>query len=213
MDFEEFFRHLVDPSSPQHQYAWREFLTRYRKMLEDTIAWRCSKWNSKALRKQISEVVDDVLGRVIEILFRKNFKALKNCKNKDNEGKFISYLRTIANNATSKYLSEYFSKIEISENDLTGDESGFIDTLRGLDDDARWETYEHQVNKIYSRVKRKRGNLERDIHIFWLYVWGDFEKETIVNFPCLQSSGEPHNVDNVVNRIKDLLRKNKRKGQ
>jgi DNA-directed RNA polymerase specialized sigma24 family protein len=211
MKFEELFQHLVDPSSPQHQDAWREFMHRYRKILENNIAWRCRRWNSRALKKQINDVVDDVLGRVLNILCRNNFRALKNYQNKDNEAKFKSYLRIIANNATSKYLKDNYSGKETSESDIFRDESSFIDTLRGMEDDARWETYEYFVNKIYSRVKRKRGNLERDVHMFWLYVWGDFDKETIVTFPCLQGSGDPHNVDNVVNRIKDLLRKNNHK--
>jgi DNA-directed RNA polymerase specialized sigma24 family protein len=183
MKFEELFQHLVDPSSPQHQDAWREFMHRYRKILENNIAWRCRRWNSRALKKQINDVVDDVLGRVLNILCRNNCRALKNYQNKDNEAKFKSYLRIIANNATSKYLKDNYSGKETSESDIFRDESSFIDTLRGMEDDARWETYEYFVNKIYSRVKRKRGNLERDVHMFWLYVWGDFDKETIVTFP------------------------------
>lgn len=211
MDFEELFKHLINPASPQHQNAWREFMKRYREELENIIAWRCYKWNNKALKKQISDVVDDVLGIVLNILCRNNFRALKNYKNKDEEEKFKSYLRTIASNATSKYLKDNYSGIETSESDIFQDESSFLDTLKGMENDARWETYEYFLNRIYSRVKKRRGNLERDIHIFWLYVWGDFDKETIVTFPCLQGSGDPHNVDNVVNRIKDLLRKGHRK--
>lgn len=186
-------------------------MKRYREELENIIAWRCYKWNNKALKKQISDVVDDVLGIVLNILCRNNFRALKNYKNKDEEEKFKSYLRTIASNATSKYLKDNYSGIETSESDIFQDESSFLDTLKGMENDARWETYEYFLNRIYSRVKKRRGNLERDIHIFWLYVWGDFDKETIVTFPCLQGSGDPHNVDNVVNRIKDLLRKGHRK--
>jgi hypothetical protein len=211
MDFEKLIEHLVDPASPQHQNAWREFMARYRKILEDTIAWRCYKWNSRTLKKQISDVVDDALGRVLNILCRDNFRALKNYKNKDNEKKFISYLRIIANHAASRILKNNYSGIESTDSDIYQDESSFMDTLKSMEDDARWEMYEDFVNTIYSRVKRKRSNLERDIHIFWLYVWGDFDKETIVTFPCLQGSGDPHNVDNVVNRIKELLRKEDRK--
>lgn len=206
MSFEELFAHLIDPSSPEHQSAWKEFMRRYEKVIKDTIAWRCYNWNSKALKKQISDVIDTVKLGVLHILCRDDFRALKNFRHKDNETRFKAYLRMIATHEASRHLIKYFPKIIIPEpGDESSDDNRFLDTLRGIDDQSRWELYEHVVDHFYDQAKKKRGNLERDIHIFWLYVWAEFDHQMIINLPCLRGM-EEHNVNVVVNRMKDVIR-------
>lgn len=181
-------------------------MRRYRNNpLENTIAWRCYKWDSKSLKKQISDVVDTVLGEVLRILCKNDFQVLKNFRHKDSESKFKAYLRMIASHETSRYLREEFPSGKISENELP-DESDLLDTLRGIDDQSRWELYEEINNCFYDSARKKRGNLERDIHMFWLYVWSEFDQGMIINLPCLLGM-EEHNVDVVVNRMKDIIRR------
>jgi hypothetical protein len=207
MTFEELFDHLINSSSSRHQSAWLEFMRRYEKILENTIAWRCYNWNSKALKKQISDVIDTVKSGVLLILCRNDFRALKNFRHKDNEKKFVSYLRMIATNDTGRYLKKNFPRGVITEEELSGgeNEDNLLDTLRGMDDEARWEIYEHIVAHFYTDSKRTRGNLDRDIQMFWLYLWAELDNQMIVSIPCLRGM-DPHNVDVVVSRMKNILR-------
>jgi len=207
MSFEELFAHLINPSSPRHQFAWREFMRRYEKILENTIAWRCYNWNSKALKKQISDVIDTVKSAVLLILCKDDFRVLKNFRHKDNERRFIAYLRMIATHDTGRHLKKNFPRELIPEEELSGgeNEDNLLDTLRGMDEQARWEIYEHVVAHFYEGSKKSRGNLDRDIQMFWLYLWAELDNQMIVSIPCLRGM-DAHNVDVVVSRMKKILR-------
>lgn len=182
-------------------------MRRYEKVLENTIAWRCYNWNSKALKKQISDVIDTVKSAVLLILCKDDFRVLKNFRHKDNEKRFIAYLRMIATNETGRHLKKNFPRELIPEEELSGgeNEENLLDTLRGMDEQSRWEIYEHVVAHFYEGSKKTRGNLDRDIQMFWLYLWGELDNQMIVSIPCLRGM-DAHNVDVVVSRMRKILR-------
>lgn len=210
MSFEELFEHLINPASPRHQWAWKEFLQRYREVIREAIKWRCYRWNSKMLRKQVGDVINDVEMRVFEILFKDGFKALRDFRQKDSENKFIAWLRQISSRAAGRDLKDKFlGDIRVLVEDITQEDDASLDYIKGSDEDARWENFEDWAAIYYNEIKKKRGNLERDLHMFMLRTWAEFDAETVVSFPCFKGM-KPHNVEVVVNRIRDIIGKRKK---
>ncbi|MCB0306534.1 MAG: hypothetical protein KDI38_22420, partial [Calditrichaeota bacterium] len=71
------------------------------------------------------------------------------------------------------------------------------------------ELYEHIVEVVRREKGGRRGNAERDLHIFLLYTLADFDQEMITALPVFCGEGREigHRVvDNVVNRIRVILR-------
>ncbi len=210
MSFEELFEHLINPASPRHEWAWKEFMRRYREAIREAIKWRCYRWNSKMLRKQIGDVIDDVEMRVLEILVKDGFKALRDFRQKDSEGKFKAWLCQISSRAAGRDLKDklFGGKRTIVE-DPVQEEDASLDIIKGADEDIRWENFEDWAAIYYDETKKKRGNLERDLHMFMLRSWAEFDPEKIVSFPCLKGM-KPHNVEVVVNRVRDIIGKRKK---
>ena len=78
------------------------------------------------------------------------------------------------------------------------------DLLGGLPLDNRWEIYDNMVSRLRESGSKKR-NLERDINIFFIYVWADFSEDMILFNPCFSDIGH-RVVDNVVNRMRKQLK-------
>ncbi|MCK6623123.1 MAG: hypothetical protein HUU32_16095 [Calditrichaceae bacterium] len=209
MSFEELFEHLINPASPRYEWAWKEFMRRYGKVIREAIKWRCYRWNSRMLRKQIGDVINDIEMRVLEILFKDGFKALRDFRQKDSEEKFIAWLRQISSRAAGRELKDkLLDDIRVSGEDLAQDDEASLDIIKGADDDTRWENFEDWATVYYDEIKKKRGNLERDLHMFMLRAWAEFDPEKIVSFPCFKGM-KPHNVEVVVNRVRDIIGKRK----
>ena len=196
MTLSELLYHCSRPESSSYEYAWREFLTRYKVIIYNFITRRCLSWNTTRLRKQLPDVVNDIASDVFIILN----KSINTFKEIEAEEKFIAWLAVICNRAVSHYLKKQFISII---NDNSADE--YQQFIGSLQMDSRWELYDTVVWKIRDSKAKPGKNLERDINIFLLYLWGDFSIEMITSDPCYRDIG-PRVIDNVVNRLRILLK-------
>ncbi|MFZ5516559.1 MAG: hypothetical protein ACOY90_07955 [Candidatus Zhuqueibacterota bacterium] len=197
------FQQLIDdcshPDSADYEHAWRQFIERYKLFIYNHVARSCRKWNVPRLNIQYSETVNDIFSEVIMVLCNNACKALKDFRARDNEKMFLSWLATICSRSTGRFIQSHFTRV-LSETEI----DTFIEYLIDLDFDTRWELYEAIVARLRSASGAKKRNLERDVHVFLLYVWADFSAPMQKNHPCLKSM-EPHAVDVVVNRIRQQL--------
>ncbi len=194
-----------DPRSPDFERGWGEFLNRYKMLIYNNIIKRSKDWNVPRLRLQLREVVDDIFGEVMIILCKNNYQALRNFKARDNEKVFTYYLITTCHRAVGRYVQKHFmdTLVECEFEEV----SSFSEYIKYLSVDTRWQLYETIVDMLRGAAKRARANLERDIHIFHLYVWSDFDHSMITNLPCLKTIGH-RVIDNVVNRMRNILKEN-----
>ena len=194
-----------DPASPHFEYAWREFLKRYKMLIYNNVIKRCKDWNVPRLRLQFNEVVDDVFGEVLIILCKNNYHALRSFKARDNERAFVYYLITTTHRAVGRYVQKHYldSLVECEFEDV----SSFSEHIKYLNLDTRWQLYETIVQQLRDAAKRSRANLERDIHIFHLYIFSDFDHHMITSLPCLKTIGH-RVIDNVVNRVRSIIKEN-----
>lgn len=209
----ELRQHMTQRIPPHlHQQAWGEFLLRYRALIETAIARRCHAWNSRALDLQRSDVVDDVFSSVMAGLVDGDFNALKSFRG-SSEGEFRSWLNVVAKRAAGRFLrNRSFERYiggedESSQSDLP--DYLLKDYLADLDEHTKAELYEHIVEIVRREKSGRRGNAERDLHIFLLYTLADFDQEMITALPVFRGEGREigHRVvDNVVNRIRTILR-------
>ena len=197
----ELIEHCSDRRSPLHSQGWSQFLDRYKTYIYASVKRRAYEWNAPRLRRQIDDVVGDVVTNVIGILCDQDFKVLKNFRAKESEAAFRWYLQLICRNETGHYLKRYFP---LATEDGSVEESlaamrQFVD---GMEEDTRAELYEELVD-CFRNYKASKGNYERDIHLFMLYRMADLDQEMIALSPCLQIGHRV--VDNAANRMKGIL--------
>lgn len=197
----ELIQHCCDRRSSAHARSWIQFMDNYRAYIYASVKRRAYEWNTPRLRRQMNDVVDDVVTSVIGILCENDFKALKNFRAKESEAAFRWYLQLICRNETGRYLKKYFP--------LTSEDSSVEDSVavirqfvQGMEEDTRAEFYEELVDCLRN-YKASKGNYERDIHLFMLYRIADFDQDMIALSPCLQIGHRV--VDNAANRIKTIL--------
>ncbi|MFQ5708742.1 MAG: hypothetical protein ACE5HO_14900 [bacterium] len=200
------FRQLLEfcsnPDCPQWQFAWSEFIRRYKKYMYNVILNRCLMYKNGRMRRQLSEVVNDIFSNATAQLYKNNCRALQEFRARDNEKMFLAWLAIICNRKTSTHVNKFFIK-PLFENDI--DE--LHQCIQSIDPAMRWQLYDYYVSAL-RKCKGSKRTTERDINIFKLYVWADFSNEMILSIPCLSSIGG-RVVDNVVNRMRKCLRKNK----
>jgi len=192
-----------DVSSPLWQWAWNEFYAQYDGFIREKILEQCSSWRVSRLPLQFSETVLDIKGKVYFDLCKNDCKPIRGFRGGDNEKIFRAWLRKICYNTTKAHLGRYF-KDSIVENDL----DSIKKYVKGLDFSARWELFDSVVKVIESNRTEKKGNKERDINIFLLYVWADFNSEMMSFHPFLKTMGH-RVVDNVVSRTRKQLCNNR----
>ena len=202
MQLAELIQHCTNQGSQQYQQAWHEFIARYKTAVYSAITKRCLSWNAPRLRRQLSDVVNDISAEVFVILY----KSLATFKETENERKFIIWLTTISNRAVSHYMQRYFLQT-LSDFDITE----FQDLMGGVNFDSRWELYEFTVKKMRAQKSVKKKNLERDINIFLMYIWSDFSDKMVLTNPCYQQLGH-RVIDNVVGRMRSYLEIEKKPG-
>ena len=188
--------HCSDVRSSRREAAWRQFLKRYKVFIYQVVTRRCLTWRVSRLRRQLSDVVNDIVCEVFAILCN----SLSDFREVSDEKKFKLWLATISNRAVSRYLRREFFE-ELAEPDL----EEFQNYIHNLEYDTRWELYENIVEKLASTASSKKKNLERDINIFLLYTWADLSQPMILAHPCYVDMGH-RVIDNVVNRMRDVLK-------
>ena len=195
----ELLINCCDELSPHRESAWREFLKRYKHFIYQVITHRCLGWQVSRLRRQLSDVVNDVVSEVFIILTH----SLVQYREVDNEKKFRVWLATVCNRATGRYLKrEFFS--EIVETDI----EEFHNYIHGLEFDSLWELYESVIDQLRSNNSAKKRNLERDINIFQLYIWSDLSQLNIQTHPCYADIGH-RVIDNIIHRLRAQLKEDK----
>jgi DNA-directed RNA polymerase specialized sigma24 family protein len=185
-----------NPKSALREEAWREFLRNYKVFIYQNVARYCCNWRIPRLRRQLSDVVNDIVAEVYLILC----SSLANYREVADEKKFKLWLATICSRTVSRYIQREFIPI------ITGpDFEEFQEFLFELQSDHRWELYEAIVDILRRSNTAKKRNDERDINIFLLYVWADFNNEMILAHPCYRKLGH-RVIDNVANRMRSLLK-------
>jgi len=188
-----------DKDSSNWELAWREFLSRYKTFIYKMITHRCINWRVTRLRRQLSDVVNDVVSEVFTILSQ----SISQYREVENEARFRIWLGTICSRAASRYLKrEFFT--EMAEPDL----EEFQNYIQGLEFDFRWELYESVITRLRSSDSTKKKNIERDINLFQLYIWSDLSQPMILTHPCYSTIGH-RVIDNVINRLRESLKNNK----
>jgi DNA-directed RNA polymerase specialized sigma24 family protein len=186
----------LDREHVLYQQAWREFIRRYKTFIYQIINYRCLNWRACRLRRQLSDVVNDIVSEVFIILTR----SLDQYRERENEERFRFWLATICNRAAGRYLkSEFFT--EMAEPDL----EEFRNYLHEMPFDTRWELYESVVVQLRAADSTKKRNLERDINIFQFYIWSDLSQAIIQVHPCYRALGQ-RVIDNVINRLRRQLK-------
>ena len=185
-----------DPKSPYREEAWREFLKIYKIFIYQNVTRYCCNWRIPRLRRQLSDVVNDIVSEIYIILC----STMSSYREVTDEKKFRFWLATICSRTVSRYIQREFSHVMANP-----DIEEFQDFLFELHRDNRWELYEAIVERLRNSKTGKKRNVERDINIFLLYVWADLNNDMILSHPCYRQLG--HRVlDNVVNRMRSLLK-------
>ena len=201
MTFDEMLTHCSDPASSRYELAWTEFIRRYEKLIYNVALKRINEWNHPNARRNKQQMADDIYSTVLETFYGRGGRVLKNFQARDNEKKFVSFISTTTRRAAGRYLTKQLpaSIVGTSVEDIIT----FI--ADSSDSELRWSLYESVVNEVRDQAKTKRGNLERDINIFLLYVWAGFDQQMIDKCPHLNGLGH-RVVDLVVHRLRGTLR-------
>lgn len=183
--------YCCDVKSSSHDFAWREFLQRYKMFMYKITTKSCMEFNVPRLNRQLSETVNDIIGEVFVNLCNNHFKALSDYQAVDNEKMFLAWLAIICKRTTSRNLKKYFRDLFVEN-----DPEELHTYLNGLKLDTRWIIYDDLVTDLRACSKTNRENEARDIHIFMLYKWEQFSQPMIMSHPCLRTIG--HRVIEVV---------------
>lgn len=202
MTFEELIDACSHPGSSSWDLGWKEFIRRYKRFIYNNVTKTCVAWNVPRLHKQLTDSVNDVVSEIIYLLCRNECKVLRDFRNRTSEQAFLSWLAVICRRASSRYIQQNFTNV-ITDGDI----SEIKKYVGCLEFNIQWELYEHLVAQCRISSKKKKPNIERDIHIFQLYAWADFSADMISSMPCLKSIGY-RVVDNVVNRMRKHLKSN-----
>jgi len=199
--FKELLDYCSDPDSEYWELAWKEFLRRYKNYLYKAILRRCLKFHHSRIRKQLSDIVNDIFSEVVYNLYKNDCRALKQYRARENEKVFLSFLTVICNITTLSHLKK------IAVLPVLDEKPEFIQTFfQSVEKDMKWHIYEDCVT-----VLRQEGtgapNAERDIAIFNLYVIAGFTTAMILSLPSYSDVGD-RVVDNVVYRARQCLKRN-----
>jgi DNA-directed RNA polymerase specialized sigma24 family protein len=185
-----------NPRSPYREEAWREFIKIYKIFIYQNVTRYCYNWRIPRLRRQLSDVVNDIVAEIYLILC----SSLSSYREVTDEKKFRFWLATICSRTVSRYIQREFVPMMANP-----DFEEFQDYLFELQSDNRWELYEAIVDMLRRSDSAKKRNSERDINIFLLYVWADLTGDMILAHPCYRQLGH-RVIDNVVNRMRALLK-------
>lgn len=177
--------------------GWGEFYRRYNDLIYRFVAKRCYNWKSERLKRQLWDVVDDAVAEVYKILINK----LGNYNDFDNEQNFPAWLATICNRAAGSVIQQFLKEMFID-----GELEDLQHYIRAFEMNAQFELYEHLIGELRSFQKGHKPNIERDIHIFYLYVWADLPKPAVLLHPCLQDIEKEHLIEVVVSRMRNSLK-------
>ena len=188
----------TNQKSGQFDEGWRFFVEKYKKYMYKIAHKACSQWRAKRLIRQKNDVVHDIVLEIFAELCKDDYVLLKRFNKRTNEEAFRAYIGVISRRIANKKLAKLFP--------------GILD-LNSPDDRPEWlaqesppikrEIYESVVEQLRSVSSSKKN--ERDILLFNLYVFADFNPGQIRKQPLFCDLGD-RVVDVVVHRTrKELL--------
>lgn len=187
--FSEFLDALTDRTHAAYQAAWREFERRYAAFLLGKI--------HIMVRNQPQAL--ECFSRVLERLVDRDFKAIRDFRERDSESAFRVYLRMIVRSIVFSSKSERATSLD--EVDLPAP----APTNEHLNRDAHARLAHSFRSLLLAPDSRKELHMvERDIFVFALRTVAGFESRPVSEIPVLGLS--PHGVDIVVSRMRSKLK-------
>lgn len=199
LNFREMMECCTNPDSARYHEAWRQFIERYNDIIYRTVIARCSRWNSMRIHRQIQDAVNDIVSEVYQSLLQK----LSLYNDFDNESSFPFWLRTFCWRTAGGYLKRKFIVSMIDGN--VEDIQAWIGEKNVSDTFDSYELFEYMVDTLRTEDQHKRGNLERDINLFFLYAWEDLSHDAIEVHPCFSDIGS-RVTEVAVSRIRNQLK-------
>jgi hypothetical protein len=194
--------YCTNPTSRYWNSSWTLFIKRYKVIITGIVINRCRSWNIALLKKQFPEVVNDILSRIFAVFVENDYALLKRYRARDNDYQFLAYLVTICDRTTRSYILEFFHD-SLSENKREPIEQ----YIQNLEQDQSWELYEMLVAELRKSSGTRKKNTERDIHLFMMYIWGDFSTVILQKQKFYASLGE-RVFDLVISRMRQILKNN-----
>jgi len=190
-DFPTFLEILANPAHSRYQDSWREFERRYQPLIAGKLyRMVCNK-----------ERVNDCHSRVLECLIARDFKVIKDFKERSSENAFKVYLLTITRSIAIRELKARLLE-SFSEYEMQGPEQGMISMQNIEDIHGRIVLC---FRDMLSFTKKRAYQSERDIFIFTLRKMAKFNTKDVSGVPALNlKTGD---IDNIVHRLMKRLQK------
>ncbi len=199
---QELIKSLSNRSSAGWQQAWQHFLSRYHRFIYHCITKRCKRWKAERLGLQFNEIIEDVYGQVMMILCQDEARVLREFTDKANEDRFLAWLATLCNHATTRYLKQQFFRRAMEwKPEANGPRPAFL----MAEPHDEWMMFQWINQCLREKQQSRRANFERDLFIFYLITFADFSPQQIRFLPCLRDIGD-RVVYVAVNRIRSILR-------
>ena len=200
LDLNELLCNCTDRHSANWQQSWNEFFVRYKNFIYQIALKRCRKWSVTRMQNQLSDEINDIVYLVIKTLIDNDFKVLKDYKTRDNNTLFLTYLATITDRITKRYLQQNF-KSSVFQLDLNVLPK--YDSKTNIED--IWELYDEWVYYLRSVSKKTNAKSERNIHLYLMYTWN--EKSDIIKYHPFYKPIGADTLYALKNRIKDKFKK------
>ena len=182
----------VDREHECYRNAWLEFERRYRKVILGRI------YSITKNREDTQDIAQTVMLRLID----NDFRVLNIFYSKHSEIAFIAWLNVICTYTSFSHLSKRRATEELDE-----DQKSSIDAAKTRSEIEKQGQWVSALRNALSATKKSSFASERDIFIFLLRKLYEFESKEVAEILALDVT--PGNVDNIVNRLSNLLRKNK----
>ncbi|MFQ5823286.1 MAG: hypothetical protein ACE5JB_04455 [bacterium] len=199
IEFKQLLDICVNPRHNFFQNAWNEFESRYRTIILGRIRKYLNKWS----KSNNVDIVHEISSSVTMRLIKNDFKALKQFREREHEGKFINFLNVICRHTAHSYMMEIIKKDEFYK-----EVEGYA-SHRFLFDhpDIAEDIYDFLVNslrRILSKTHKSPYHQERDILIYLLRIIAGFKAKEVAQIPLLNIT--QGNVDNIMNRLLSFLK-------
>lgn len=189
IDLKQLLKICVDPTNKNYQHGWYEFDRRYRKVISGKIL---------SITKN-QETIKDATQIVMQRLMTNDFRALKNFRAKESEPTFKGWLAVVSRTAVFALLKS--SKEEELDPNVPERPS------EPSRENGTHEKFINSLRQALNLTQKSDYNTERDILIFRLRKLNEFKAKEVAQIPLLNI--DAGNVDNVVSRLLNELKKNK----
>jgi len=157
LTLKELLDYCSDPGNKCWECAWREFVNRYKKYIYDVLRYKSYGYKLPRLKKEFSEVINDLFDEVVILLCNHGCKALRDFRERENEIKFRAWLQVVCNRKADAYIRKNYVPMLIESE--AGEVQNF---LMGFEIDDRWQLYEEHVAFLRMNKKNKKQNIERE---------------------------------------------------